>query len=87
MENHFVVCACSSSEHTLRFVYDRSEDEMYTEVQLVQHQSLIQRLKIAIKYVFGYTSRYGAWDCTLLSKSEANKLKHFLNRYTNDRNK
>lgn len=87
MENHFIVCSCSSSEHTLRYIYDRAEDELYTEVQLVNHKSFLQRLKVAIKYLFGYTSRYGVWDCTLISKHEANKLKHFLNRYTKNDSK
>lgn len=85
MENHFVVCSCNSSEHTLRFVYDKEHDEMYIEVQLIHHTSFLKRVVAAIKYIFGHTSRYGVWDCTLIDKKEAIKLKHFINRYAQEK--
>lgn len=83
MKNHFVVCSCNSSEHTLRFIYDKEEDELYTEVQLSQHKSIIKRIVAAVKYIFGHTSKYGVWDCTIVDKSEAAKLRFFLNSSKN----
>lgn len=78
--NHFLICSCKSSEHTLRFMHDKDENEIYTEVYLNQHNSFIRRLMIAFKYIFGYTSKYGHFDCTILSESEARKLFYFLKK-------
>jgi hypothetical protein len=76
--NHFLICSCNSSEHTLRFMYDKGENEIYTEVYLNQHNNLFKRLLVAVKYVFGYTSKYGHFDCTILNKQSARKLNFFL---------
>lgn len=78
MRNHFVVCDCQSSEHTLRFMYDEENKELYTEVYLNQYRSFFKRVYVAIKYIFGYTSKYGHWDCTMISIPKAHKLKAFL---------
>lgn len=84
MDNHFVVCSCSSSEHTIRFIHDAENNELYTEVQLKQHRSFFKRIFVAFQYLIGYTSKYGHWDCTLVSKEEARKLTTFLRTYTNE---
>lgn len=76
--NHFLICACNSAEHTLRFMYDKEHDEIYTEVYLNQYNSFLTRLVIAIKYIFGYTSKYGHFDCTIMTKDSAKKLNFFL---------
>ena len=78
MKNHFVVCDCHSSEHTLRFIYDEEDKELYTEVYLYQHFSFLKRIYVAVKYIFGYTSKYGHFDCTIINKIETLKLKEFL---------
>lgn len=80
-DNHIVICACKSSEHILHFSYDRESNELYTSVQLGNYPYFFQRLKNAIKYIFGYKCRYGHWDCTLIPPEEANKLYHFLKRH------
>lgn len=82
MKNHFVVCECLSSEHTLRFIYNKDDKELYTEVYLNNHKNFIVRLLVAIRYIFGYTSKYGHFDCTIINKDEAKKLQFFLKDYT-----
>lgn len=82
VNNHFVICSCLSSEHTLRFMYDKEDKEIYTEVYLNQHNNVFKRIIIAIKYIFGYTSKYGHFDCTLMSAEEAKKLSFFLRGIT-----
>ena len=72
-------CKCDSSEHTLRFVYDDEDDEIYTQVFL-HAPSFFQRVWQAIKYVFGYKCKYGHWDCTLLKKEDIPKLIALLER-------
>lgn len=82
MDNHYTICSCLSSEHTLRFVLDKENDELYTEVYLNHSNNLFMRIIAAIKYIFGYTSKYGHFDCTIISKQEAKKLSFFLRNYT-----
>jgi hypothetical protein len=78
INNHFVVCSCQSAEHTLRFICDPEEQTIYTEVQLSQTKSLRKRIVIAVRYIFGRSTRYGVWDCTLMEKDEALKLSQFI---------
>ena len=78
MKNHFIVCTCLSPEHTLRYIYDEENDELYTEVFLHNHNSFFKRIGIAVKYVFGYVSKYGHFDCTIIAKEEMVKLRTFL---------
>lgn len=80
MKNDFFVCQCYSGEHTLRFMYDKDNDELYTEVFLAQPNNFFKRCWIAIGYVFGYKCRYGHWDCWMLSKDDRQKLIDVLNQ-------
>lgn len=73
-----LVCDCKSADHDIRIV--RNEEEVWVEVQLNSTKNLLQRLVAAIKYVFGYNSKYGHWDCTLLNKKEMTKLYYFLKK-------
>ena len=73
-------CVCGSAEHILRFMYDEDEKEVYTDVQLRQYRNVFKRVWVALKYVCGYTSRYGVWDCTLLEKEGIEVLHAFLTK-------
>ena len=75
----FLSCECHSDEHTLRFAYDEDGD-LYTSVYLNQYRGFWKRVLVAIKYVFGYKSRYGDWDCFVANSPEKIKeLKDFFN--------
>ena len=80
MNNHYVICSCNSVDHTVRFVDDG--EDLWVEVQLNSTKNFVQRIVAATKYIFGYKSLYGHWDCTLLNAKEAKKLYHFLKRYS-----
>lgn len=73
-----ITCVCTSPEHTLRFSFDEEEKEVYTEVYLKQYRGFFKRVWIALKYIFGYSSRYGHWDCTIMNDAESRKLHGFL---------
>jgi len=77
---HTVICSCESSQHLVVFTKDEDQDELCIEVQLIQHRNIIKRIWTAVKYVFGYKSVYGHWDCTLMNKTEINKLYYWLKR-------
>jgi len=79
-ERTYYECQCESAEHTLRFVYDPQDNDLYTEVQLVQYRTIFQRILVAIKYIFGYECRYGHFDCTLLKPEDCNGIKALLDK-------
>lgn len=74
----FFECACHCDEHVLRFTLDKEEKEIYTSIFLNQYRPWWGRLWLAIKYVFGYTSKYGHFDCTILRDVNINKLRMML---------
>jgi hypothetical protein len=80
MEKHYVICQCMSPEHVLHFTHDIDENEVYVEVYLSHHTGVLARVVTAVKYIFGYKSKYGHFDCTILSQEELKKLQAYLDR-------
>lgn len=88
---HHIICACHSPYHILHFVA-ADDEEFYKmnevgwfEVQLPD-MGFWFRLWRGIKYIFGYKSNYGYWDCTVLTIEEAMKLKKYLDEIVLDYN-
>lgn len=75
MEQEFFICQCNSAEHQLIFSYftDGKFGDVYVTVHLVP-DSFWRRIKNAIKYIFGYRSKYGDFDEFIFKKEDANKL-------------
>lgn len=69
-----VSCECSSTEHKIHFEYEppsytlKQFGEIFVHVYLNPTNSLLQRIGLAVKYVFGYQCKYGAWDETIIRK-------------------
>lgn len=88
-EELFVICECSSSEHVLRFSYEKPEydkfgkrwedGKIYASVFL-RSQSFWKRLKDGIKYIFGYTCRYGHFEETIINQKNAKDLSLLLKK-------
>ena len=76
MKEELLICECSNAEHQLIFRYFEDEDwkEVYMTTHLSEYNNFWKRLKYAIKYVFGYKSKYGAFDEFILRKEDADKL-------------
>jgi hypothetical protein len=79
-ERDLVICACHNTEHQMVILY--SEDiisgERYPEVYLHIHlkkRPFLERIKYGIKYIFGYQSRYGAFDEMIIDKKDVDKFK------------
>ena len=79
-ETTYYECRCESAEHVLRFIYDPDENDLYTEVKLVQYRNIFQRIWVAIKYICGYKCRYGNWDCTLIKPEDCKGIKMLLDK-------
>ena len=73
-------CQCTSPEHTLRFNYDEENNEITTEIRLIQYHNIFKRIWISIKYIFGYKCKYGIWDCWIMKNEDCKGLKELLNK-------
>jgi hypothetical protein len=76
----FFECSCGSDEHTLRFVLNLDEKEIYTSVFLNDYRNIFKRVWTALKYICGYKSRYGHWDCFNLRPEDADRLRALLDK-------
>jgi hypothetical protein len=80
--NHYIECDCGDNNHLFKFSYHPSDDydigSLSLSVQLNQYHSWYERVWLAIKYVFGYTSNFGHWDCTLMDSRSVEKLSKFI---------
>lgn len=74
METHTIHCQCSSDEHHLVYRFDPDERTIYTSVYLHQYRGFWKRVWVAVKYVFGYQSKYGAWDCVDMGPEQVKQL-------------
>jgi hypothetical protein len=80
LERKIYVCSCNSIEHQMSFFYDEKEKELYTEVHLYNYKNFFKRLISAIKYIFGYKSKYGNWDSMIFKKEDLIDLRNYLNK-------
>jgi hypothetical protein len=78
MIEKIISCSCRSPEHTLTYNLNTEDREVYTSVFLHQYRPFYQRVWIAIKYIFGYNSRYGHWDCFSADREKILELKEFF---------
>lgn len=84
MKEHFSVCKCHSPEHVVLWTHDKDENEVYFYVNLSWNRSFFKRTWRAIKYIFGYRSMFGHFDCYLMPQEEAIKLVAFLKEYVEE---
>jgi hypothetical protein len=80
-KTYYFQCDCSSQEHTLGIEFDTDEKEVCFHVQLCQYRNIFQRIVVAVKYVFGYKSKYGHWDTTLMNEEKFMDLYNLMGRY------
>jgi hypothetical protein len=75
----FLICDCGLSEHQIIIYKDKDFANGYREVilnpHLVTYKNFFKRCIVAIKYVFGYKSKYGAWDSMIITKRNYQPLK------------
>lgn len=83
------ICECFSTEHQLVVSYMPGEnkldyDELNFEVHLHPTYGFWRRVWSAIKYIFGYRSRYGNWDNFMVNVNDADKLITILQKFKDD---
>lgn len=65
-------------EHQLIFSYFPEDNEVYMAVHLIPEYNIWKRIWTAIKYIFGYKSRYGHFDEFIFDKSDADRLQKIV---------
>jgi len=88
-----LICECSSVEHQIVFTYCSEEREditgiegaiyedcMDVSIHLTEYNGFFKRIWVAIKYIFGYRSRYGDWDTFLMNPEDADRLIPYLEK-------
>ena len=76
--NELFICQCHNTEHQLIFSYFPDSDNVFVSVHLIPNRFL-KRIWFAIKYIFGYRSRYGHFDEFVFNKADVNKLQKVVN--------
>jgi hypothetical protein len=97
--NKFIVCECGDIAHQLVLSWFKPNVIRVEEpdgcVYLTVHLNKLpfwKRLKVAIQYLFGKQSKYGAFDEVIISPSEWRKFKDMTDfmkdaeEYINDQN-
>lgn len=77
IHNELLICRCENIEHQLIFRYDNEDKEVYMSTHL-RKMSFWNRLRYGIKYIFGYQSRYGAFDEFIFNPDDVHKLEKII---------
>jgi len=80
LENKIFICECHSYCHQAIFWYDEEDKSLYVTFHLITYRNVFKRLWVAIKYVCGYKSNFGAWDEFLFKPEDEKKLRDYLNK-------
>lgn len=78
-------CSCGSDEHTIRFVLDKKDKEIYLCVFLNQYRPWWKRIWIALKYVFGYKCKYGHWDNWTMVSTDVERLQKMCSDFIKEK--
>jgi hypothetical protein len=74
-EDEILYVNCS---YQLLISRNREEKEIFVQIHLTSYENVFKRILTAIKYIFGYKSRYGSWDCVVLDEKTQKELVKFL---------
>lgn len=91
MSKEYFECTCNSDEHRLVFEIDEGDKDFQPEVWagafLHSYHGFFKRIRVAIKYVFGYKCKYGHFDCFTMKPEDAPRFKALVDSYIHKYNK
>lgn len=81
MSHKLFVCKCENTEHQLIFstIDGDSDREVFVSVHLTPEWNIWKRIKMAIKYIFGYKCCYGHFDEFIFNPDDADRLQEVVN--------
>ena len=84
-DKEVLICECHSDEHQMLIFYNEEEytngqkyNMCYAHVHLTTYESFWKRVVHGVKFMFGYKSKYGAWDEFIFNPSDADKLQELV---------
>lgn len=75
--NEIIICACGLPEHQMVFRTIEGDEDVCVVYHLCK-LSFWKRLKYGVKYIFGYTSKYGAFDEMIFTKEHIPTLEKVI---------
>jgi len=75
-----LLCECHSTEHQLIVLYndDGGYPEVYFHIHL-NRKPFWKRLVYGVKYIFGYRSRFGAFEEFIFNPEDVEKMERVVN--------
>ena len=61
-ESMIFICECHSYDHQAIFSKDEENKQLFVSIHLNTNRNFFKRIWYAMKYVFGYKSKFGDWD-------------------------
>ena len=80
-EHRLITCECGDPAHQIILSWFDNDNQYDDYAYLTVHLNklpLLKRLKVAIQYIFGKQSEYGAFDEVLISPSEWKKFQDMV---------
>jgi len=78
------ICECHCRSHQVIFQYDEDENELICHVHLNGYFGVFKRIFYAIKYICGYRTDYGHWDCVIFKKEDIPRLEGLIKEIKDD---
>lgn len=74
LKSEYFECVCFSPEHRIVMTLDPTDGELFFETHL-RTWSFWKRVFIAIKYIFGYKSKFGDFDnLSIVREEDLNRM-------------
>lgn len=82
-EYEYIECVCSCACHNLRFSWDPdpSFPKILVSVFLNSYYGFFRRIWLAIRYIFGFKSKYGQFDEVILMNEQVEQLENMCDRF------
>lgn len=78
-----LLCNCEKPEHQIIIYKDKNfyggRREIIFTPHFYTHKNIFKRIIVAIKYIIGYKTKYGAWDSIIIDKNNYKPLKNAIN--------
>lgn len=79
-EQHYFDCICTDFGHTVRFIFDPKDGDMWLEVHINNWLPWYKRAWAALRYVFKQQRTYGHYDTTVFRPDDYARLHTLLDR-------
>jgi hypothetical protein len=82
-----ILCSCNSADHLYIVRYDEGDENWGKNVYIEPHLQtggFFERLKIGLKYIFGWKCRYGDFDEIIIDEDNYHTFKKIVDFFEKD---